>query len=72
LGRRPGSAARGPYFQSERERSTSAISSAKGRRLAVSTTAALALPLPREVVEVDDLICGRWTFDFANAEISRT
>jgi len=60
----------GPYFQSERE----AIYESYFQRLKdaghlYEDAGAWRFRFTREVVEVDDLICGRIAFDFANVEI---
>jgi len=62
--------ARGPYFQSQRE----AVYQRYFEQLRAGghlyeDGGAWRFRFRREVVEVDDLICGRVAFDFANAEI---
>ena len=62
--------AHGPYFQSERE----AIYERHFQKLKADgwlyeDGGAWRFRFRREVVEVDDLICGKVAFDFANAEI---
>ncbi len=62
----------GPYFQSERESIYQRYFDQlrAGGHLYVEDSGAWRFRFHRELVEVDDLICGKITFDFGNTEIS--
>ena len=62
----------GPYFQSERESIYQRYFDQlrAGGHLYVEESGAWRFRFHRELVEVDDLICGKIPFDFGNVEIS--